>query len=1731
MIIARRRQIVVVFGALCFLLAGNLPNAVGQSKQIAISAAPIIFEQNKGQLPAKYEFLTRRNGVEAFYFSDGMDVYVPQSQSIFTRLHVTWTDTKAGSLVFGEGELPGRSNYFRGSDPSHWIRGVPHFGRIRYTQIYPGVDLLFYGTGDELEHDFVIEPGGNPTQIAFHLNRPVHMTPSGDLEIDLGTSVLHLRKPVAFQQFGAARENVKAQFVLSAKGQVTFQVGAYDHQRALVIDPILSFATYLAGTNNDQIKSVTTDGSGNIYLTGYTSSTDFPTANPEQATFSQLPDAFVSKLDPTGHSLLFSTYIGGSNLDQGSSIVIDKNGNVVVGGISGSSDFPHAGAVQSPPTFQINGTYFFVLSLKSDGSALNYSGLIGGLQGFYTNGNNGLIATDTAGNAYLTGVTNDKNFQLTAGTLAPTVPGYPQDSAFVLKVDSTGTLVYSTIIPGNAPQNPSQPNNDTFPASGIFAGANGQVTLAGTAGIGLPTTPNVLASTLPPSNGNGQAGYLLQLNATASALNYATYLPGTDRVGALAVDAFGNSFITGSTSQPNLAVSPNAYQRILTPGPTCICNDGYIMKVDGHGTSVLAATYLGGTPIGNAGESFTGIALDSQSNVFVGGMTGAPDFPLQNPISTTLQFSISADDMVLAEISSDMSSLLFGSFLNSTSSLGGSQFGGLTMDNKDHPIVVGDTFASDFPTTVGSFQQTLPPTQNKGQIFPHGFIAKLDMSVPAPSVCFGSLSINFGSVLVNTSTAQNLQVKNCGNAPLLLTVSSSISTITASSTCGSIAPGNSCAIQVTFAPVDSSFSSGTLTITDNAAIPQQKIAVSGKGGVPQVFFPPAFSTANLFVGTQAEFPISFLNSGDGAWIVTSATATGDFSARNNCSSGAAPQLSCSIGIIFAPTAVGQRTGTLTITDNETGSPHVIQLSGNGLTTYPTPSISSISGIAMDSQLPQLIIYGTNFFPTSQVLVNGSPRTTLYGFSSFFPPNSLVPVITTVLFANLTSSDLATPTELQMTVSNPSPGGGVSNTYPVPVYAAIRNVSVMDAVFEPHSGLLYVSTSATSATDPNQVIAIDPNTQQIASHWSVGNGPNHLAVSDDGQLLYVGLDGDRSVAQVSLAPANPGTVNFTVGLGNDPLFHNPMVADALRVFPGQPSSWAVTRCGTGYEPCGQGVAIFDRNMERPTVASGEGDTLLFIGNDTSHLYGASLSIIPPTLSQFSINTSGITQTQSAFDRGGGILDTDGTLIYSAEGQVIDPGTLTLKTTIQGVPFNGGPVPAMKVDVPASRIYFAGFANTFGPGPGVVIQAFDLSMLQLQNSIGMVEGLVNPSLFRWGTNGLVLASQTGVFVLRTSLTSSTMTPPQFDVSGLSPATVFSGSGDLKVTISGNGFTSGDSVVVNGTVLQITSLTATQITVVIPASFLGTPGNVPLTITNSSNQSNYLVLVVTPGQAPVAAVSTKALTFSPQIIGSVSASQTISIANQGTGVLLISGVSLSGADFSQKNNCTEVWPGASCSVSIIFSPTGTGSRSSVLTINDNDASASQTVALSGNGTDIQIVTAGGSSFSATVTRGQPATYTLSIVPESGFTGQVTFACSNLPQYASCNITPGASIVTGAGPINVSVMVSTSQGQTSSLTSHRKLVFAGLSWLAFLGTLPLRRRIRALRHNGVTKLAFVLLITVAPVITIIGCNGGGGAAGNAATPSQIGSAMTAPGNYTVNFVATSSGVSRTTPLTLTVQ
>ncbi len=602
----------------CLFAFSFAPASEGASGEPQPDSLATVFEKNLGQAPSPYRFISRHSSVDAFFLDKGVDLVLPSKDASRHRVRFNLLGIRPDLVPEGGTLLPAASNYLLGSDPSHWIRGVPNHAQVVYRQVYPGIDLVFHGQNNEMEHDFQIAPGADPGKISFTLEGAdtVGLDSFGNLMISFGDDTLLLQKPQAYQQTPRGRQIIESHFMLKHDRSVQFQLGSYDRKLELIIDPVFIFSTYLASSSGDSPMAITSDSAGNVYVTGYTDGLDFPLENGIQTTVTGSPNVFVSKLDPTGHTLLYSTYLGGSSRNYGNAIAIDASGDIIVAGTSASNDFPHAGSVPSL-TCEGNNDCYFLVSLKPDGSAFNYAGLIGGIEGTDAQSSGGPgagnIALDSAGNTFLTGITDDPNFEITPGTLATGVQGggYPYNSTFIMKVSPAGKLIYSTIVPGTAQQDVIVYLNNVFVAAGISVDGNGQATIAGTAGPGLPSTAGVIQSTFPNnlSNQNASAGFVLQVNAAASVITYATYVPGTDSIGGYAVDGQGDSYVTGGTSETNLPVSSNAYQKTLKAGQNCTCNSGFLLKLNKTGTAVVAATYLEGTPpTGNEGTNFTGLA-------------------------------------------------------------------------------------------------------------------------------------------------------------------------------------------------------------------------------------------------------------------------------------------------------------------------------------------------------------------------------------------------------------------------------------------------------------------------------------------------------------------------------------------------------------------------------------------------------------------------------------------------------------------------------------------------------------------------------------------------------------------------------------------------------------------------------------------------------------------------------------------------------------------------------------------------------------------------------------------------------------------------------------------------------------------------------------------------------------------------------------------------------------------
>jgi hypothetical protein len=520
--------------------------------------------------------------------------------------------------LVGLEELPGKSHYYIGQDPSAW-RDVHQYARVGYRQVYPGIDLAFYGNQRELEYDLVVAPGADPraVRLTFEGAEALRVDDDGNLAIQVGGGELRQLKPIVYQEVEGVRRAVAASYEVRPNGEVGFEVAAFDPREPLVIDPVLSYATYVGGTgvgvypysSGDDARGIAVDAFGNAYVVGTTTSVDFPIAG-RPSTYHGNGDAFVLKLDPTGSNLLYSTFLGGSDKDQGIGIAVDRSGNAYVTGWTLSPDFP-----TTPLAFQTTygGTQYrtdfplgdaFVVKLNDAGSIV-YATYLGGSDDDAAVA----ISVDSQGSAYVAGLTSSSGFPFDHD-LCTAAHNY-----FVTKLNAAGSkLVYSTCFPGGI--------------EALAVDAAGNAYLAGEASSDFPTVQPI-----QQYRGFGDA-FVSKLDPSGAALVYSTFLGGTagDRATAIAVDRSGNVFVTGSTTSPDFP-TVNAIQPAIASTPPLpggeFASDAFVAKIDATGSSLVYSTYLGGSD----SDFATALAVDASGNAYVTGVSDtstASDFPLVN---------------------------------------------------------------------------------------------------------------------------------------------------------------------------------------------------------------------------------------------------------------------------------------------------------------------------------------------------------------------------------------------------------------------------------------------------------------------------------------------------------------------------------------------------------------------------------------------------------------------------------------------------------------------------------------------------------------------------------------------------------------------------------------------------------------------------------------------------------------------------------------------------------------------------------------------------------------------------------------------------------------------------------------------------------------------------------------------------------------------------------------------
>ncbi len=718
---------------------GSGTAAARDQVQVAYGQLPLHFEANQGQTDPQVRFLARGPGYTVFLTPTEAVVAITQMRNgefgLRNRksssehpqaairnphsavLRMQLVGAKAASEVSGLNELPGKANYFRGRDSAQLRTNVPTYAKVRYHEVYPGIDLVFYGDQRQLEYDFIVAPGVDPQAIRLTLDGAdgVAMNPEGDLVLVVGDQELRLHKPRIYQEVNGRRHEIPGGYVFHPQSlsavpgtaqagafpipqspTVGFEVAAYDPTLPLVIDPVLSYATFLGGTNYDSASAIAVDAGGNAYVTGWTASADFPTsAGAFDGTFDGTTvygDIFVTKLNPAGTALVYSTFLGGSSgQDSSSAIALDAAGNAYVTGYARSPDFPTTPGTVVPTH---NGYWeAFVTKLNPTGTALVYSTFLGG-----SSATGYGISVDAAGNAYVAGGTASSDFPTTSEAFDRTYNGGTGD-IFVTKFNpAASTILYSTFIGGSGEEY----------GAAIAVDAAGSAYVTGlTTSVDFPTTLGAHDSTY---NGGDWDAFVVKLSFGGTALEYSTFLGGSDQDfgAAIAVDAAGSAYVTGDTFSPNFPTTPGAFDSTSNGN-----RDAFVAKLNPGGTALVYSTYLGGGSF-DYGSS---IVLDPAGHAVVTGWTNSSDFPTTADALKTVRTGFT--DAFVAKLNSTGTALVYSTLLGG----GGDDSGtAIAMDTAGNVYVAGSTGSSDFPATLGAADTSY----NAGNS--DAFVAKLNLT-------------------------------------------------------------------------------------------------------------------------------------------------------------------------------------------------------------------------------------------------------------------------------------------------------------------------------------------------------------------------------------------------------------------------------------------------------------------------------------------------------------------------------------------------------------------------------------------------------------------------------------------------------------------------------------------------------------------------------------------------------------------------------------------------------------------------------------------------------------------------------------------------------------------------------------------------------------------------------------------------------------------------------------------
>jgi hypothetical protein len=1400
---------------------------------------------------------------------------------------------------------------------------------VEYDKVYPGIDVAYYGVGQQLEYDFILGPHADPRKIRLKVDGAdrIEINAGGDLALTVGSAQILQRKPVVYQDTAGGRKRVEARYVDLGRSRVGFEIAGYDPASSLVIDPVLVFSTYFGGSGGDSAVGTALDSSGNVYISGETTSNALPGTRLGQAFNGGGSAAFVAKISPSG-TLISSTYIGGSNDEAiAVAVAVDGSGDMYLSGGTTSATFPTSSPLQA--TMGGGGLDAFVLELNSSGTGFVFSTFLGGSSKDIAQA----IALDGSGNVYVTGFTESSNFP----TLNATQPKFTGSlEAFAAKIVPGGSaFLYSTYFGGGADFN-----------NGMTVDASGDMYLYGdTASTSFPVL-NAIQPTFcgwaPGQTVTNNHGWVAMLNSAGSPV-YATYICGSiaaDAVRGAAVAPNGNLFITGNTASTTFPTL-NPIQAAYGGG----ASDAFVMELSPTG-ALLYSTYVGG----NGQDVAQGLQLDALNNIYIAGYTSSTNLVTLNPVQSA---NAGAEDAFLTKINAAGSAIVFSTYLGGRNN---DQAYGMAVNALAQAYLTGQTASTNFPTL-----NPLQATYGGGSA---------DVFVAAIATC--GFTFSQPGLIAAAGASGNLS-------------------ITTTPECGWTATSNSAWITLT--PPDSGAGSGVVAYSVSANTGGTRSGTLSIGGY-------------MVTITQTGVPV----------LTITKTHAGNFSQGQNGAIYTVTVSSASTG--------GATTSAVTVTETVPSGLTLASMSGTGWSCSSNtcgrsdvlnagssyPAITVTVNVAANASSPQV----------NQVSVSGGGAATANATDSTVIGSPLTSV-GSLSFGNQNINTTSSPQSVILT--NPGPGAlSISSIGMAGAnsgdYAQTNNCPISPSTLAAN-GTCTINVTFTPAAAGARSAALTITDSLAGSPQSVslsGTGVIPVVTLSVSSLAFgnQGLNSTSAAQPITLTNTGPGALTITsVGIAGA----NPSDFAQTGNCPTSPATLAVNGTCTinvTFTPTAAGsraasVTIADNGVSSPQTATLSGTGV-----------APTVSFSPPSVSGYvavgTSNTAPITLTNT----GSGplliasiaITGTNAADYSQTNNCPLSPATLaaTLACTIN-LTFTPSAVglrtAALSITDNGSGSPQSVNVSSYGETPAVKLSSASLS---------------------FGNQGLNTTS-TAIPLTLTNSGPGSLSISSIAIAGANP-------GDFAQT--NNCPTSPSIMAVNATCTINVTFTPTAL------------GSRAASVTIADNGTSSPQSPALSGTGITAAsgvvLSPSSLAFGNQALNTASNAQSITLTNNGPGVLNISSIAIAGAnsgDFSQTNNCpinpSTLALSGTCTINVTFTPAANGNRAASLTITDNGASSPQSAALTGTGVPAppavslsvssltfsnQTVNTASAAQSITLTNGGPGALSISSI---GFTGANP---GDFTQKSSCPISPYTLGANGTCTINVTFDPTAAGSRAASVT-----------------------------------------------------------------------------------------------------